>query len=592
MPTITYPLAWLAAISLPLLAAIYFLRHRFRKQPVSSLLLWQMQKESREGGRRFETPKFPPVFFLELLILALLVFAALGPRWQLPHTTRPLIVVLDDSLSMSAGPAGQQPRDEALKLLNEILAERNFASYQLIAAGAGPRLLGDTVPHPGQLEDQFPLWTCTAHAADLDAALALARNLAGGEADVLVLTDHAPAETDLPPGRIRWHAVGQPRVNFAFVNAARTPHGEGDRCLFEVANLSASTATNTLRVTAGQQVVYEKRLLLETNRTHRVTLPVPATMGTLRAVLGGDALAGDNRAALVRPRRRQVRVQMSVTDTNLAQLITETLTATGLRAPTNQPPELVIHQSDAFPAGREAWGLRFAPMPEKAERFTGPFVMDTGHPLTRGLTLPGIVWGAHSTATNALRTPGQLPIITAGNVPLLTTQTDRRQREQLTLYFAPGQSTVQDTPQWPALFWNLLSWRARAQAGLPEYNLRQGAEVPYRARGKSASLTFPNKTELKLDVPGGEIRLPVGQPGIYTVVSGTQTNRLREQFAVNFLAGAESNLSAATTGKWGGWGTEEEVRFEYASVLPYLILLALASALAHLWMIARQRGRT
>jgi hypothetical protein len=97
---------------------------------------------------------------------------------------------------------------------------------------------------------------------------------------------------------------------------------------------------------------------------------------------------------------------------------------------------------------------------------------------------------------------------------------------------------------------------------------------------------------LNLDAPGGEIRLPVRQPGVYTVVSGSQTNRLRESFAVNFLAGAESNLSAALTGKWGGWGTEEEVRYEYASVLPYLILLALAGALAHLWMIARQRGRT
>ena len=589
MPTITYPLAWLAVISLPLLAAIYFLRQRFRKQPVSSLLLWQMQKESREGGRRFETPKFPPIFFIELLILALLVFAALGPRWQLPHTTRPLIVVLDDSLSMSAGPAGQQPRDEALKLLNEILAERDFASYQLIAAGAGPRLLGDTVPHPNQLKDQISLWTCSANAADLDAALALARNLRKGDADVLVLTDHAPAETDLPPGRIRWEAVGKPRVNFAFVNAARTPHAAGDRCLFEVANLSASAATNTLRVTAGQQVVYEKRLLLETNRTHRVTLPVPATMGTLRAELGDDALTGDNQAALVRPRRRLVRVQMSVTDTNLAQLITETLAATGLRAPTNQPPELVIHQSDTLPAGRQAWGLHFAPVTEKAERFTGPFVMDTTHPLTHGLTLPGIVWGANATATNAL---GHLPIITAGNVPLVTTRSDRRGREQVTLHFAPTQSTVQDTPQWPALFWNLLHWRARAKPGLPENNLRLGAEVPYRPRGKTTTLTFPDKTEQQLDTPSGEIRLPVKQPGVYTVFSGAQTNRLRESFAVNFLAGAESNLSAAITDKWGAWGTEEEVRYEYASVLPYLILLALAGALAHLWMIARQRGRT
>ena len=52
MPAFTYPLAWFAALTLPALVAIYFLRHRFRRQQVSSLLLWQLHRESREGGRR------------------------------------------------------------------------------------------------------------------------------------------------------------------------------------------------------------------------------------------------------------------------------------------------------------------------------------------------------------------------------------------------------------------------------------------------------------------------------------------------------------------------------------------------------------
>ena len=72
MPAFTYPLAWIAAITLPTLAAIYFLRHRFRQQQVSSLLLWQMHQESREGGRRVEKPKWPVVFFLEFIVLTLL----------------------------------------------------------------------------------------------------------------------------------------------------------------------------------------------------------------------------------------------------------------------------------------------------------------------------------------------------------------------------------------------------------------------------------------------------------------------------------------------------------------------------------------
>ena len=311
MPFFTYPLAWIAAITLPALVAIYFLRHRFRKQSVSTLLLWQMHRESREGGRRIEKPKLPLVFFLELLVLLLLVLAATGPRWQMPSTTRPLIVVMDDSQSMLAGPEEASPRTLALEHLRKILEDRNFASYQLIAAGPTPRLMGDKVRHPAELEAQLPRWTCQAPDAQLEAALGLAHALGHQDADILVLTDHEP-NGPVPAGRILWNAFGKPRVNFAFINAARTAYDSDDRCLFEIANLSATSGTNTLHITAGTNVIYKKTLLLEPNRTHRLTLPVPTHTPTLRAELGPDALAGDNRVDLVPPLRRKVRVQMSI----------------------------------------------------------------------------------------------------------------------------------------------------------------------------------------------------------------------------------------------------------------------------------------
>jgi hypothetical protein len=80
-------------------------------------------------------------------------------------------------------------------------------------------------------------------------------------------------------------------------------------------------------------------------------------------------------------------------------------------------------------------------------------------------------------------------------------------------------------------------------------------------------------------------------PGIYKVSSGSNTNQLNETFAVNFLAGDESDLSRAVTGEWGKWGTENEIRMEYASILPYLVLLALAVMAWHLYCIAKQGGR-
>ena len=43
--------------------------------------------------------------------------------------------------------------------------------------------------------------------------------------------------------------------------------------------------------------------------------------------------------------------------------------------------------------------------------------------------------------------------------------------------------------------------------------------------------------------------------------------------------------------EWGKWGMETEIRFEYASILPYLILLALAVTVGHLFCINKHGGR-
>ena len=588
MPAFTYPLAWIAAITLPALAAIYFLRHRFRRQPVSSLLLWQMHRESREGGRRVEKPKWPLVFFLELLILTLLVLAATGPRWQIPHTTRPLIVVLDDSQSMLAGPEGERPRDRAIEKLKQLTEERRFRSLQLIAAGTTPRLLGDKARHLAELENQFNQWTCQAPEARLNAALGLARAMGHQTADLLVLTDQAPLH---PPsqGKLRWIALGQPHINFAFINAARSAHGSEDRVLLEIANPSAHSGTNTLRITAGTNLLHRETLTLATNKTRRLTIPLPANTPLLQASLGPDALAGDNQVHLAPPARPNVRVRIAIENGELNQLVAESLTATGLRAPNDDPPELVIHQSDSVPAGNNVWGLRWLPAPDEPERFTGPFVMDANHPLTRGLSLSGIVWGGHPSATNAV---GYRPVITAGNVPLLTHRPELDGRQQLTLRYIPNHSTLHTTQHWPALFWNLLDWRTQAQPGLRETNHRLGLDIPYRPASMKVQIQHPDGSHQTLNAPGAEIRLPLSAPGVYQVQSGSGTNRLSELMAINFLAGEESNLARAVTGDWGQWETDHEIRLEYASILPYLVLFALAIMVWHLYCIARQGGRT
>ena len=104
-PLLINPLtaAIVAAAATSALAAVYLLRNRFRRRTVSSLMLWRDTREARDGGTRIRRPYLPLLFFLELLALALLCFAAAEPHVRMRHGARPLVVVLDDSFSMTAG---------------------------------------------------------------------------------------------------------------------------------------------------------------------------------------------------------------------------------------------------------------------------------------------------------------------------------------------------------------------------------------------------------------------------------------------------------------------------------------------------------
>jgi len=582
LPLLTYPLALLAAAALPTLAAIYILRNKFRRRQVSSLLLWQFQMQSREGGAKVQRLQLPLVFFLELLALTLLVCAATGPRWQLPQTTRPLVIVLDDSLSMLAGRGNDTARARAVAAVNSLLKGRKFLSIRLVLAGPKPRVLGAPVTNPRELPALLAQWRCQAPTASLDAAIGLASDLGGPQADLLVLTDHAPPQTEFSGGRLQWWGFGAPEPNLAFINATRTAHGDNDRCLLEVGSYSKSPSAAELRVMSGSNLLHRSELNFEPNGRQRVILQLPAATGPIEAVLPADSLAADNRVVLLPPPRKRVRVQVSIEEEPLRALIQRTLDATGLRSTVTAQPELVIHTGRAAPAGTNVWGLRFV-AGTNVTAFTGPFVLDAGHPLTRGLELEGVLWSAES-ATNP---PGALPVITAGNTPLLLAQTDALGRQQVALFHSPAQSTLINTPNWPVLFHNLLAWRSRETPGLTEHNFRLGSDVPFRSPGGPVKLLRADGSAKEVAQPGANLLVEPETTGLHAVVAGGATN----QFAVNFLSPEESDLGRAAAPRLGQWERPGDMRLEYSTVVWLFLLGTLVVLAAHLVLVTQSKGR-
>jgi hypothetical protein len=423
-------------------------------------------------------------------------------------------------------------------------------------------------------------WTCRAPAASLEAAITLASELGRQQANILVLTDHAPVDKELASGRLEWHSFGAPLANVAIVNASRTANGEQDRCLLEIANFSGQPARTRLLVSAGSNDVQQSSLALAPNEQQRLVFNLSAATPRVEVALDADALSDDNRIQLLPPIRKRVRVQVSLTNAALSTLVERTLAATGLRASISDDPQIVIHQSDTSP-GSNAWSLRWI-IPEKASAYTGPFVIDSSHPLAQGIALEGVVWAA-APMTNS---SSAVPVILAGNVPLLSGYDDLLGRRFLTLNCDPALSTVQSTPDWPILFWNILSWRAAQLPGLLDSNARLGAEVLLQTAGEPVVVTWPDGTVKSFPKTADQLALETPLPGLYSVAMGRTTN----SFAVNPLAADESNLQSCATGQWGKWQEDVEHRFEQRPMAWLFGLAALGLLTAHLWLLAAGKG--
>mgnify|MGYP001108743865 CR=1 FL=1 len=580
LPVFTAPLALFGLLTLPALAAIYLLHNRSRPVPVSSLLLWVDARVAPDGGRRVDRLRPPLLFWLELLLLLLLVLAAAGPHVPTATGARPLVVVLDDSFSMQAGEPAS-PRKRAADALLDELRRAPRDSVRLILAGDRPQLLGEGTHRGTEVGPLLAGWTCQSSVAQLDAALALARELGGDLATVLVLTDRAP---DPPPdtGRLRWWAFGTARPNWALVNASRTPGPRGDRLLLEVANLAAEHRTTTLRVEAGREV-RDTEVRLNPRETHRVVLELPADPApAVRASVGGDDLPFDNTVTLVPAGRKLVRYDLRLGEPNLRSAVDRAVQATGAATPAADRPHLVFLDATAeVPEGDDTWVVRVLAEPD-AEAYTGPFVLDRSHPLTDGLSPNGVIWGGGKSPL-----PGA-PVVMAGNVPLVTDAEFPAGRHELRLRLRLDVSTLTESPAWPALVWNLIHWRAAHLPGLDRTNVRVGEDVTWTLTTRSGAVEVkrPDGETVTLAVRGRRATARADRSGVYSLRAGTETI----EFAANPLTRDESDLTACATGRGGDDHDPTTLRLEYRDVAWALALLAATGLVLHLWLVSRASG--
>ena len=550
------PLGLLALLAVPTVVALHLFRRRFRPQVVSAVFLWAPKDRSSFAGRKRRPLRSSPSFWLELLAAVLLALAVAGPRGCGVGVADHLVVVLDSSLSMSAS------QDTALDELDKrmrLLARRDRVT--VVTSGRVPT----TPVGPGALKAEVDLsdWTPAAPRHDLGPAVDLATELAGG-GTVVLITDRFE-EAAWPP-QVEVVAVGENRPNAGITQAGRVRGGDQDEVFVGV---SAFGAQAKRRLVVGEQSF---ELVIPAGLTETVSFTVDKDASLELRLEPSDALPGDDVSWLAPLPPRTVGLQVDVDEALERHLGLDRWERLVPDSTEVSSDGHVVVSQDPSAGGENAWVLVLGTEPGVVS--LGPYLKDSSHPVLNGVTLDGVIW-----ATSELEPEG-LPLVSAGNVPLLTETRDEARRI-FTMDLQPWASTLHRSPDWPILLLNLAEARRRALPGPLRTNLLVGEEFTW-VSAADGEWTLGDEPVLRagddliiagLDAPGLHVLSKDGVPQV--------------TLAVRALDAAESNLGDTNPGHSDSDGATDELEADLSGFDTALLLLVLVLLGADWWVLRR-----
>jgi hypothetical protein len=303
-PTALY---WLLA--LPLLLVPYLVRRKPQPVVFSSLLLFVVP-DKHAAGRPFGRLRLPPIFFLQLLLLTLVIAALAEPVFSI--RTSKIAIVFDNSASMQAL-FGQQTRfalaqEKARGLLADLGATAQADLYLTV-----PRLEKVNGASLGPAEAAGILGSLTPYDlpdAPMDHQAVLGELAREQKYDrVYFITDHpAMGQTDI----LRVLTVGQPRDNFAITSfniSYSSLLGSRLEATAEVANFTSKGERISVALRGGGTMLSSRELSVEAGKTATASFTgFPNHPYYELEIDSRDGLAVDNRRFAVPPATQNLRI--------------------------------------------------------------------------------------------------------------------------------------------------------------------------------------------------------------------------------------------------------------------------------------------
>ena len=582
----TTPLGLLALLAIPAIVAIHLFRRRFPVRPVAGLFLWQLARQTPEGGGKIDRLPITASLILECLAALALALILAGARLSSAGVSRHLVALLDDTASMAAvNGRGESARDRAVRrVLADIDRLGAAARVTIVLSGERPSVLAGPAAFAVEARSALETWKPGAPHHSLAAGLRLAREVAGRTGKVIVLSDTPPASSEAEG--VLWVTLGDPLANVGITAARRTlsaDQGRGTVSL-TLGNYSDAPARRRISVSAGGKEVLARELDVPAGSSS-LTLPIPPGLPAVRIGMPDDALQRDNEVILVEPRSQVVGVENRLRDGRGRQALVKALAAL---SGVTQAESGHVAFVDASELGRQSapgvWRVGFGAgpaewlAPGESGDFIGPFVLEKRHPLLLGMTLGGVVWaGAMPLAAGAVQ-----PLVSAGDRPLVGLRVGAGSpassgEPAILLNLDLDRTNLIRAPDWPILISNLVEMRRQSLPGPERWNYRVGEWVrarlgrdpkgPLRLRGNGVERALPagRSLEFMAPSPGGLLQILEGDEMLFEI-------------GVNFLDEAESNLRNRSTADIGALADSTGLRAESgpSSDPLFWVLLAMA----------------
>ncbi len=588
------PGALYGLLALPLLLIPYLIRRKPQRVIFSSLLLFT-DPGKRAGGRPLGRLRLPLIFFLQLLLLTLLILAIGEPVFSLRASN--IAIVLDNSASMQTL-ENQQTRfalaqEKARELLADLGSTGKVDLY--LTAPRLERVRGATfepAEAAGVLTALAP-YDLSDTPIDYQKSLSeLAKQLKYDR--VFLVTDHpAAGQTDT----LRVITVGQPKDNFA-VSAFSISHtslvGSQLEATAEVANFSTKDERLRITLLGGGAAISSRELLVAPGKTAQATFAgFPAHPYYEVEIDARDDLPLDNRRFAVPPAAQNLRILgISPRPQALNSLRSIAGVSLDLIAPqeydkidrTGYDLEIFHYAAPPVLPGNPALFVLPPdnnPLVALEKPVSRPVVSSWSepHPLTRYVNF-ALFRPAFSRPLKP-RSSGQTIIeSTAGPIVFAT---ERRGLRQLALGFDIFPYLGRENLPVSVFTLNLLDWFFHASE---RGDRATGASLTFSSMQQGNFLLTPRGDKITLN-PGANNFPDTYFQGLYQIDRGTR----RELFAVNLENTNESDLRTPTPIELREASSSGSRASALFSIWPYLLLASLFLLLVE-WFVNPRLLRT